>query len=65
MKVSGGGGGVGGGGELVRNSLRTFRENLGRMGTDLTSFRTVLLDGLASEGQRKVQLRWQQEKEEG
>lgn len=54
MKVSGGGGGVGGGGELVRNSLRTFRENLGRMGTDLTSFRTVLLDGLASEGQRKV-----------
>ena len=49
MKVSGGGGGVGGGGELVRNSLRTFRENLGRMGTDLTSFRTVLLDGLASE----------------
>lgn len=40
--------------KLMRNSLRTFRENLGRMGTDLTSFTTVLLAGLAGEGQRKV-----------
>lgn len=31
----------------MRNSLRIFRESLGRMGADFTSFTTVvLLDGL-------------------
>ena len=45
---------VSGGWKSVRNSLRIFRESLGRMGADFTSFTTVLLDGRAGEGQRKI-----------